>query len=445
MDTEKHRLFFITAQGRSGVHQGTAMETTQLQSVMSNQEQSNKLMKSVFQIVDVMNTKGQPHKRTMDRVLRVLLGHLGVEHGSLMVLERKKLVVRAASRPEIIGQKQSTNDESVAAWVVRNAKPLFIPDIAKDSRFPIKDGIYKKNALLSTPVIYKDKVIGVINATDKTGKKDLLKEEDITYLLYLSSFILWAFLQENLRKKITAQRNTLKKRNKELRHQENMRSYLNRMLMHDLKTPLSEVVANLDILSYSISAENREFLESAQMGCDRAVRMVANLVTTDKIADGKQQLLPEETDCGSLLREALSSIKGLARIKHVELRLLIDEETDCPVIAIDRSLILRVLQNLLTNSLSYTSPETTVTAGFTITNKKHIEFFVEDQGPGIPTAQQEYIFDKYARISGKQDALVGTGLGLHFCKLAVELHKGRIGVQSAPEKGSRFFFELPIK
>jgi two-component system sensor histidine kinase KdpD len=104
-----------------------------------------------------------------------------------------------------------------------------------------------------------------------------------------------------------------------------------------------------------------------------------------------------------------------------------------------------VLQNLLTNSLSYTEPDSVITAGFNTTGKNHIEFFVQDQGPGIAPAQQETIFDKYARISSKQDALVGTGLGLHFCKLAVELHNGRIGVQSAEGKGSRFFFKLPIK
>lgn len=419
------------------------METKQLDRTLPDPEQCNRLLKSLFQIADVMNARKLTPSSMMDRVLQVVLEYLGVEQGSLMVLEKNRLVVRAATRPEIIGHRQSLTDDSVAAWVVRHAKPLFIPDIAKDKRFAKREGIYKKDSLLSAPVIHKDQVIGVINASDRTGGMDLLKD-DITYLLYFSSFILWTLIQENLRKKITAQRNTLKKRNSELRRQEEMRSYLNRMLMHDLKTPLSEVVANLDILSYSISGEQKEFLEAAQLGCDRAVRMVANLVTTDKIADGKQQLLYEETDCRSLLGEAISSIKGLARIKGIDLRQQ-EAAPDCPMITVDRTLILRVLQNLLTNSLSYTEPDSIITAGFNTTGKNHIEFFVQDQGPGIAPAQQETIFDKYARISSKQDALVGTGLGLHFCKLAVELHNGRIGVLSAEGKGSRFFFKLPIK
>ncbi|MCK5230543.1 MAG: histidine kinase, partial [Desulfobulbaceae bacterium] len=76
--------------------------------------------------------------------------------------------------------------------------------------------------------------------------------------------------------------------------------------------------------------------------------------------------------------------------------------------------------------------------------KKRLEFFVKDQGPGIPAFEQERIFEKYARLSSKQDSLVGTGLGLHFCKLAVEVHRGGIGVESSDEDGSRFCFSLPL-
>lgn len=403
--------------------------------------QAGRLLRSLFAIADVMNAGKMTFAARMERLLTIVLDFLGVEQGSLMVLEGKNLVVRAATRKEIVGHKQELTDESVAAWVAKNGKPLFIPDIAKDSRFPRRPGIYKKDSLLSAPIIHQDKVIGVINATDRTGSRDLLTD-DVSHLLHLGSFLLWTFIQQDLHKKITRQRNTLKKRNQELRRQEELRAHLSRMLIHDLKTPLSEVVANLDILSYSITGPEKEFLEAAQIGCDRAVRMVANLVTTDKIAEGKLQLLYEETDCRELLKEALSGIKGLARSKNITL--LLEVENDLPLLTIDRTLILRVLQNLLTNSLGYSEPDTTITAGCTLADGNRVLFFVQDQGPGIPAEQQETIFDKYARLSGKQDALVGTGLGLYFCKLAVELHNGAIAVKSETGKGSRFFFTLPL-
>ncbi len=418
------------------------METKYHNECLSDPKQADRLLNGLFQIADFMNAKHLSAAGRMDKVLTVVLEYLGVEQGSLMVVERKKLVVRAASRAELIGHKQDLSDDSVAGWVAIHAKPLFIADISQDSRFAKRDGAYKKNSLLSVPVVHKEKVIGVINASDKTGSTDFLKE-DISCLLNFSSFLLWSFMQQDLHKKITQQSKTLKKRNRELRHQEEMREQLSRMLIHDLKAPLSEVVANLDILSYSIGDEQREFLEAAQMGCDRSVRMVSNLVTIDQISEGKLEPLHEETEVIDLLGEAVSAVKGLASIKGINLR----EEGcyDCPLLYLDRVLILRVLQNLLTNSLSYNGQGATITVGSKVLDEKQVEFFVQDQGPGIPLEQQQSIFDKYARISSKQDALVGTGLGLYFCKLAVELHKGTIGVESGKGKGSRFFFTLPIK
>lgn len=403
--------------------------------------QANQFLSSLLEIAGIMNAKHLSFNKRLDLLLRAVLHYLGAEQGSLMVLEGKKLYVRAASRPEIIDREQKLSDGSVAAWVATHALPLYIPDISQDKRFAQRGGTYKKDSLLSVPVIHKDQVVGVINATDKTGTNDLLKE-DITYLLCFSSFILWSFIQKKQQTKITKQRNILKKRNAELRHQEILRDKLSRMLIHDLKAPLSEVVANLDILSYSIADEQKEFLEAAQMGCDRSVQMVSNLVSVDKISDGKLQLLYEQIPVNDLLGEALSIVKGMARMKGIEL-----VQQNCEnelIIKVDRTLILRVLQNLLTNSLSYCDSHGSIRIGAMAVGQKKVEFYVQDHGPGIALEQQRLIFDKYARVSSKQDALVGTGLGLHFCKLAVELHKGKIGVESRLAEGCRFFFILPL-
>ena len=403
------------------------------------------LLMSVIRIVRLINAK-QGYGRRLDKVLKIVLDYLDVEQGSIMVLEKHKwLVVRAASRPEIIGMKQSIEENCIASWVVKSGAPVFIPDISKDKRFKKREGdAYKTLSLLSAPILHKNRVAGVFNITDKSGSKDLLKE-DIAYLLEFSSLILSLLLQQNMNHELKKQKNILKKRNKELRRQEMLRTELTRMLVHDLKAPLSEVVANLDILSYSISDENREFLESGQIGCDRAVRMVSNLVDVDRIGDGKMILLKEDVNPRLLLEESISSVKGLAKIRDVQLILDLPLEDELPDIRLDRTLILRVLQNLVTNGLGHSSIGTTIIVGCRkAPGKKRLEFFVKDQGPGIPAFEQERIFDKYARISSKQDSLVGAGLGLHFCRLAVEVHNGKIGVESAEGEGSRFYFSLPL-
>jgi len=405
----------------------------------------DRLQDSVFKIAKSINSTRVDNKRQLNEILETILDYLGAEQGSIMLVEKKKyLEVQAATRKNIIGMRQPLKDDSVASWVVQNCKALFIPDIAKDKRFPIRAGSnYRKNSLLSAPILHKGRAIGVINVTDKAGGKELL-QEDITYLLDFSSLLLWLVKQQNLNAELKKQQSTLRKRNQELRRQETLRAELSKTLLHDLKGPLAEVVANLDIISYSIDGENREFLESAQIACDRAVRMASNLVSVDKIEDGKLILLKEEIDPMRLLEETISSVKGLAKIKGVEL-VMAQPAEPLPMLQIDRTMVLRVLQNLLTNGLGYSESGTTITIGCQpAKSPKKLEFYVQDQGPGIPVTQQETIFEKYARVSQQQDTLVGTGLGLYFCRLAVELHRGKIGIDSKPGDGSRFFFTLPI-
>jgi two-component system sensor histidine kinase KdpD len=408
---------------------------------MTDPHKAVDLLQAILQIAEIINNSRLNYNKRIDLVLKIILDYMEVEQGSIMVLERRKLVVRAASRPELIGLCQPITEESVAGWVACNGTPLFIADISRDGRFKRRDDYnYKKNSLLSVPVLHGKKVIGVFNITDKAGSTDLLKE-DIRYLLQFGSTILWSLEQQKLHDKLKKQRATLRKRNRELRRQEELRAQLSRLLIHDLKAPLSEVVANLDILSYTVSAENREFLEGAQMGCDRAVRMVSNLVAIDKIEADRMILLREEVNPQELLRESLSGVTGMARMKKVE---LIDESRETELINVDRTMILRVLQNLLMNALANSMSGKIIRVGCSpVPGKRKIEFYVKDQGEGIPADKQEMIFDKYARVSGRQDSLVGSGLGLYFCKLAIKQHRGTISVSSSPGQGSCFNFILP--
>ncbi len=411
-------------------------------STVKSLAQAHHLLKNISLIIQILNEKDAKLSTSLDKILNLLLGYLGVEQGSIMVHEDRELTVVASSRPELIGKKQPLTDGSVAAWVAQTGKAIFIPDISIDERFHSRGGTYKKKAVLSAPIIQDGKLLGVINATDKGGDIDLLKE-DIVYLLDFSSLIIAILVQRKMQKELQRQRNALKKKNQELQRQEKLRDELYRMLIHDLKAPLAEVVANLDIMSYAVPDDNREFLESAQIGCDRTVSMVSNLITINKIEDGKIKPSLEETKVASLLEEARSATKGLARIKSVEI--VMDIEDDLPTVYLDRALVLRVLQNLLTNALSHTQGNTDITLGCRrLPAKPKIQFFIQDQGPGIPKDKLEIIFEKYSRLSDQQDALVGTGLGLYFCRLAVELHRGKIGVNSEPGQGSRFHFSLPI-
>lgn len=404
-------------------------------------ETAPQLLDCILHITDTLNQANLSSKKRMQKILVIVLEYLKAEQGSIMILERRQLIVHASSRPDIIGKKQSIDSDSISAWVAREGEPLFIEDIDKDPRFAKKDSRgYKKDALLCVPIFHQNKVAGVINVSDKTGKRELLRQ-DGQILLYFSSILLWNIILDDLQTTLKKQRATLRKRNSELKKQETLRSHLSSMLIHDLKSPLAEVVASLDILSYSATEENKEFIEAAQIGCDRAIRMISNLVTIDKIADDKQQLLREEVYPDQLVQEAMTSITNLARLKGIETVFTCEA---CPIhpVNIDRNLMLRVFQNILANAVSYSPPGSKITVAVSLT-KKQVRFVFADQGAGIPNEMRDVIFDKYARVSEAEDLLMGTGLGLHFCQLAVKLHGGQIWVEGSEGEGSYFFIELP--
>lgn len=402
---------------------------------------ATQLLGAVLRIADTINEKNLSSEKRMGRILTIVLSYLGAEQGSIMVVERRKLVVRAASRQQIVGLRQSLDSTSVAAWVAREGEALFIPDISKDDRFPCRTSAgYKKNSLLSAPILHQGKVMGVLNVTDKVGKHDLLKSE-VKLLLHFSSIILWSLVLEDLQNKLKKQRSTLRRRNAELHRQEELRNQLSAMLAHDLKNPLAEVIANLDILSYSIQEGDKEFLQGAQTSCDQAVRMVSNLVSVDKIADRKLQLLKEEVEIATLLHEAISGLRAMATLKNIEIKFTCADNSSS--LSVDRTLIIRVIQNLLANAISYSEQFTHITIQCH-PREKEIMISVADEGPGIPEGMNEIVFDKYARLASQQSSVVGNGLGLHFCKLAVELHDGHIWVENLPEQGCCFYLTLPL-
>ncbi len=214
---------------------------------------AGRLLESITSIVGVINNRRLPYNKRLTLILEIILQYLGVEQGSIMILgPGRKLMVEAATRAELIGLSQPLDGDTISALVARNGVTECIRDITRDPRFKDRPGkgAYRTKSLLSVPIKQDNKVLGVINVTDKCGDKDLLKE-DAAYLLNFASLVLSLIAQEKMLAEIKKKGKSLKKKNLELRRGQILQAELSRMLIHDIKGPLSEVVANLDILSYS--------------------------------------------------------------------------------------------------------------------------------------------------------------------------------------------------
>jgi signal transduction histidine kinase len=141
-----------------------------------------------------------------------------------------------------------------------------------------------------------------------------------------------------------------------------------------------------------------------------------------------------------LAEDALEAVQPMTESRHQALTKHLSDKL--PMVWVDVDMIRRVLINLLENASKFSPPESKIQLGGKL-EQDQVQLWVQDDGPGIPFIDQERIFDKFARLK-EQNSISGLGVGLAFCRLAVQGHGGKIWVESQPGHGSKFILTLPI-
>ena len=223
---------------------------------------------------------------------------------------------------------------------------------------------------------------------------------------------------------------------------EQLRAEFLAMVSHELRTPLAtvrgSVSALLDESSSMHPAEVRQFHRIIFEQTDLMRGLIAELLDVARIATGTLSVSPEPTDLAVLTGEAGSAFR-IGGHRHT---LRIDLPPDLPWVMADRSRIVQVLGNLLTNAARH-SPESSTIRVSAAPSGLHIAVAVSDDGGGIPSEQLPNLFRKFSRIEGEEQG-GDTGLGLAVCKGIVEAHGGRIWAESdGLGLGARFTFTLP--
>ena len=237
------------------------------------------------------------------------------------------------------------------------------------------------------------------------------------------------------------------------------------MLIHDLRAPLTAIMNGIMMvkrgLGGPISAQQQELLGIAHQGSQTMLEMVNTLLDISKMEQGHMRLEVEPISPYALIDQTLDRLIVSARDQKVPLEQQLP--VGLPLLEADREKLVRVLQNLLDNAIKFSPIGSAVTLGAVslriiegeatdisglplhlpqLHTGDWLVFWVRDQGPGIPPQYHERIFEKFGQVRGRK--VRGTGLGLTFCKLAIESHGGKIWLQSAEGKGSIFALALPL-
>jgi NtrC-family two-component system sensor histidine kinase KinB len=230
----------------------------------------------------------------------------------------------------------------------------------------------------------------------------------------------------------------------ERKNLDTLRDDLISMIYHDLRSPLANVVSSLDVLDTMLPVDKDEALKSlldiAMRSTERIQRLTDSLLDMNKLEAGQPIGNRQLINLNLLAQEAVEAISPIAHNKGQKIDTEIKSEL--PDVLVDADMIRRVITNLLENATKYTPPGGQILVG-SKQDKKWVQIWVQDSGPGIPASEHERIFDKFSRLN-VNDAPKGLGLGLAYCRLAIQGHGGRIWVESEPGTGSRFIFTLPI-
>jgi len=244
---------------------------------------------------------------------------------------------------------------------------------------------------------------------------------------------------------LLAEHEALQTAHRRLQRAERLRQDLVSMLVHDLKAPLAVLLASLDLLDTELtersSAELREVFGVASRSGEEMLQLVNNLLEIQCLEAGQMPVCAQPLDVILLIQAVVRQVRLLARQRRVSLHLHLPKGLS-PAWA-DARLTERIMTNLLDNAVRFAPSGGEVVVSGQI-QKDHLTLSVTDNGPGIPAAQQERIFERF--YQGGRSPRQGpacVGLGLAFCKLAVEAQQGRIWVESAPGTGARFSFTLP--
>lgn len=242
---------------------------------------------------------------------------------------------------------------------------------------------------------------------------------------------------------LNQQRGELEAQNIKLSQLQQYRDDLTGMVVHDLRNPMTSIIGNLSMLredSSQFDSEQQAMVASSMQSSEEVMTMLNDLLSVNKMEQGQIELKRQVFGAADWLRARAARLEAVSQRQGV--RLLVEVAPLNLQLNGDKQMLARVVDNLVTNALHHTDSGGEIRLTAQRSDDGDTVITIQDNGEGIPHDAIPHLFDKFYRADSNKRHTTGAGLGLAFCKLAVEAHGGRIWVDSTQGKGSTFAFTL---
>lgn len=332
-------------------------------------------------------------------------------------------------------------------------RPIHTSDIFADPRFSPPE-IYRREgvcAVVAAPMLKQNKLVGAIVLTRRKarpfteGQINLLTTFANQAAIALDNTHLFQELKDRTQE-LARYNEEIKMANEKLKELDRLKSSFVSNVSHELRTPLTAIegLADnlLDGVTGPLTAKQASYMLGIRESTERLERLINDLLDLSVIEAGKAALKPTSFSMMRLLREVRDTLKPMAEEKQITVE--IGSTNGYSMAWADRDKVTQVLTNLIGNAVKFTPTLGKVSMEVNSTKDAWLQVTITDTGPGIPPGEATKIFDEFYQMSQPgRDKSKGVGLGLAISKKLVEMHGGKIRVESVVGRGSSFSFTIP--
>ncbi|MFW6014029.1 MAG: PAS domain S-box protein [Candidatus Nanoarchaeia archaeon] len=389
----------------------------------------------------------------IDNMLKHTIVLTGADYGFVLLKENNHLNLTASEGKYTKKQLSLKVGKGIAGMVAKTGKTIVVGDCDKEERYIQTEKDIKSCA--SIPLFKKGTVMGVLQLESKRKNNFKFFDKSLKVLTnHLSVSIENLRLYEKvlnfnkeLEKKVNEATKELREKNKELRKMDQMKSDFVSNVSHELRTPLTSISGYTKLLNMGklgeINEQQKNVISIIIKESDRLTKLINEVLDLSKLESGKIGVKFEKVDFKEVIEETVLNLGSMAEDKDIKIKTKIHQKTN--TINANRDLLKQVITNLLSNAIKFTPKKGIITIEAKKNNDK-IKLIVTDTGRGIKKEHIHKLFDKFYQVDSsmtKEEG--GTGLGLVIVKHIVDLHKGKIDVNSKVGKGSTFTVTLPLK